>query len=206
MYQGKQKATREGQWPEVKLNTQVTVDSEGNVTETVDAARRGTVQFEYSLQQFGNGPKAAVTEQASIPLDASEEDYQTAIARAFEEAKARVFEALSVPYTVDEGGVVVPDPAALPQPEGAKSKRDSGQRKSGQRQRGDFDPNQRVREAWLDLQAEPDHWFDNRNDKQGNPKRPDFKGKRGTDFEGFGLWLVDEKGRTPEWAVERYGV
>ncbi|CAG9460666.1 unnamed protein product [Pedinophyceae sp. YPF-701] len=53
---------------------------------------------------------------------------------------------------------------------------------------------------WAEYFENPAAWWDNRNDKQGNPKRPDFKHK---DDRSKALWLSSRD--TPAWVHERLG-
>lgn len=188
------------------MQTERHTDADGVVIETTDAGRRATVQYGYSLKSFGHGPEATITMQVALPIDADDDAVQQEVKVASQQVRARVFDALDVPYEVNAEGVIVPDADAIAPPErDSKPRAKSG---GGSKPRPKTDPedmDKQVEQAWEDLLTNPEHWFDNTKDKK-SPRAPDFRGKRNSGFDGFGLWISDNRGRTPEWVEAKYGI
>lgn len=175
------------------------------VTERVETAQRVTAQFEYAHTNFGNGPKAAVTQQVLVPIDADEEVIAEETKIALQNCRARVFEALDIPFELVDGVVVPSIPEIVEKAKSTFKPKAAAAPRGPSKEEFVGDIADQKAAAWADLARNPDHWFNNVGDKQ-SAKSPDFKGKRTSGaFDGFGLWLDDRKGGTPQWAIDKFG-
>ena len=182
--------------------SQTTVDADGNVVTTTIEGRKAFVTFERAIQ-----PKQFETAKASamLQVDLTEDPQQdiAAAKEAFAKAKTTVFEQLGLSYEVDEVNLVVIEKLerelGAEVVEGPKPKKATARKAAPSRRSSGKPSDEQIEEAWQDLQANPDGWFDNRSDKR-NPKAPDFKAKNNNkNIEGgFALWLDS----MPSWFDE----
>ena len=153
-----------------------TVDPDGNVVTTTIEDRKAFVTVERSVcPQPYETAKASCMVQVDLNGDASTDD--DAIKGAFALAKVAVLSQLGLSYEVNAELIVVEienleRKLGATVVEGEKPKTPTA-RKAAPKGRKAKGPEQ---EAWADLEANPDGWFDNRADKR-NPKAPDFKKK-----------------------------
>lgn len=149
------------------MPTSKTFDANDELISYTEDPLQVTISWEDSRTEYGAGLKAAV--HMRVPLIGGA-DVDAEVSSTFDRAKQLVSGALS--------GAPAPT-AKVATPSVKKAPAAKGYTKPTA---------ERTLEAWADLEANPDGWFDNRTDKR-NPKAPDFKGKdKNTAFAGFGLW------------------
>ena len=153
------------------------IDGEGALVTTT--LRPASITVSYSRKiNLGNYESADsfCSVQADVDLDASEEDKSAAIRSAFLLARSACCEQMGIKFTIDEGLVVkeaierIMGPVEIVAPVKTNGSTSAKGTKA---------------EAWRDLAANPQNWWDNRESKL-NPKSPDFS--RQSDKQG--LWLT----------------
>jgi hypothetical protein len=155
------------------------VDGDGNVLEVTVEPQRITVSFERANTEYGNGPKAGVHVQVPLPADADDETVTLLTNKWGDWAREYVDGELEKAGAPNRGG------GGDRKPRGGGGGRKGG---GGGRRLSDEEYAAKKQAAWEHLAEHPEDWFDNRNDPDKPEKGPDFKGKKGTSFEGFGLW------------------
>lgn len=159
---------------------ETTVDSKGETVSSTWAAPRITVSFERKVN-LGNYESASVfvSMQVDSPIE-SDEDRIAAINNAFLLVRSSAYEQLGIQFSIDDAMIVQEKVERVFGPVTVVDNNAPQQSAP----RSDTVAPKTKRALWEELEASPDKWYDNRDNKT-NPKSPDFKRKA----TGEGLWI-----------------
>lgn len=157
------------------MSNSQTLDQNGTVVGETVSTNTVTVQYsrKFGRADYGN-EEAGIFFQVDVTEDDDLTSIQGKVESTFAFAKTLVLNQLGAGSEVSDGVVrelPVSRPTAAPAAPRIMSAPAAADKTA----------------MWQELVDSPHKWFDNRQDKK-NPKAPDFKAKRTSQFDGQGLW------------------